>query len=153
MVFATQCFEVQKCAVILAAVADFVAVEQFERAGLVGERGEGEGRVHGRDFGILLIGKGVVEALLFVDSMDVLGHFETPEAAAAPVGDGHDFDETALGCGFGLELFLKSGEKLGEGRGSLAGEDDRGGGGPAALRCDRAAGFGAVSTGSCDTKD
>jgi hypothetical protein len=80
-------------AVVLVAAADFVAIEKLDGAGMVAEEGEGEGGVHGGDFAVLVVGEGVIGALLGVDGVGVLGHFEAPEAAAAPVGNSHDFDE------------------------------------------------------------
>jgi hypothetical protein len=173
--------EVDEGALILAAVADFVAIEEFEGAGVVGEIGKGEGSVHGRDLVVLLIGVRVAGALLYVDGVDVVGHLDAPEAAATPVGDRHDFDETALDGVFRLEEFVEFGKKFGEAWSRLAGENDGGGeqavtggilgGAGAALRCDRpvgvdgvgggdgftdgrdrSAGFFPVSTGGFDTQ-
>jgi len=119
--------EVGERALILAAVADLVAIEEFEGAGVVGEISEGEGSVHGRDLVVFLVGVGIAGALLYVDGVDVVGHFDAPEAAATPVRDGHDFDETALDDVFRLEQFVEIGEKFGEAGGGFRGKNNRGG--------------------------
>jgi len=119
-----QRFEVKEGALVVATVADFVAVEALEGEGVVAERGECEGGVHGGDLSVFVVGNGVIGTLLGVDGVGVLDHFKTPEAAAAPVGDGHDLDEAGFAGGFGLELVKELGEKGGEASVGLAGEDD-----------------------------
>jgi hypothetical protein len=134
--FGAKSFQIGEGAAVFTAETDLVPVEKFEDVGVV----------------------------MHVDGMGVLGRFEAPETHAAPVGNGHDFEEPVFDVAHGLEFLLQVGEKLDEivfgllvgdyglrehamAKGVL-GIAGVGGGGEFALLGD----VGAVSTGDLDAK-
>jgi hypothetical protein len=76
----------------LAIEADFVATEDVEPAGAIGEGGLG-GHVLER-----------VGAGLFADFVGNGGVFEDPDTYQTPAADHHGLDQAALGGGLGLEF-------------------------------------------------
>lgn len=122
-------------AVELAVEGGFVAVDEVEDAGLIGESAEGAG---GADGGGTV---GVVEGHFLVDD----GLFDTPGAHLAPVGGGEFLDEGAGGGGGGLmfegelmEEFIEEGLGLvveDDGLGEEAVAEAIAGGGLAAFGC------------------
>jgi len=140
-------------AVVLAVVAGFVAVHDFEGAGLVAEGAEGEGGLGGGGFG------GDLFALLglFAHFKAEAGLFHAPEPELTPAADGHVLDETALGFGLRPEFLNEGGEELEEAVGGFGFEDygvgedsvaeGVSGGVGFAFQGDRAFGFAAVSAG------
>ncbi len=146
--------KVQKCGerrAELAFEAGFVAVQQIEHVGFIAHGAEGDKR-EGR----------IVLAFVTARATDFLvepGGLAVPDALLTPAGDGHSFDEIALGGGFGLVLVEERGEQGAKFFLRFAGEDDffreeavgsavlRGG--VFALFGDGAAGFCAVGAG-CD---
>ena len=146
-------------AVVLAVVARIVAIDEFEGAGVVAERAEGDGGAGGGGAtGIVRVQCREVRHFRLPAHFVVhAGLFQTPDAHLTPAGDGHVFDEGFLEGSLGLEFFEKSGEEFQKAIRGLAVENDGGGqhsvsdgvagGGALALRSDRAMGFGAVGAG------
>jgi hypothetical protein len=136
---------------ILAIVARFVAVDEFERAGIVAEGAEGERR-SGR--GVLFRLRGFGLSAHFVLHASLL---HTPDSHLTPAGDGHVFDEGGFDGGLWLEFFVKGGEERAEAVLRFAFENDGAGkhavghgvagGGEFALGGGGAAGFGAGGLG------
>jgi len=84
-------------AVVLAFETDFVAVQNVEAAGVVGEAAESERGAHGGGFAGDF-------TRLALDFLSEVHGVEGPDAELAPFGRHHGFQETELGIGFGLEF-------------------------------------------------
>ncbi len=136
---------------ILAVVTRFVAVDEFERAGIVAEGAEGERR-SGRGVLFRLRGFGLPSHLVLHT-----GLLHTPDSHLTPTGDSHVFHEGGFDGGLWLEFLVKGGEERAkavlrfafenDGAGKHAMSHGVAGGGEFALGGGGAAGFGAVGAG------
>jgi hypothetical protein len=122
--FSAVFFEEAERALILATVADLIAIQILEDVGGVGEMTEGERGMHGGDGGVFLIGNGVGAAFLSVDGVGESGHLDTHDTKAAPGGEGHGFDDIVLDGSGGLELGAVTFEDLFKGERGLSGKND-----------------------------
>ena len=89
---------------VLAVVTGFVAVDEFEGAGIVAESAEGDGGDGGGVLGGFERG-GVRDRGLPAHFVFHARLFHAPDAHLTPAGDGHVLDEGLLEGGLRLELF------------------------------------------------
>jgi hypothetical protein len=132
---------------VLALIADFVAAQGIEDAGVVGQLFDGEGGGGGVVVGRVLAIELVVEG----------GGFNGPDAEETPAGGGHGFDQRFFEGGLRLEFSGEVSDELEE-AGLVLDLESQGvaedavtggvvGGGAFALGRNRSAGFDAVGTG------
>jgi len=133
--------------------AGFVAMDEVETAGIVGQGGEGGGETFGiRGGGMEVVFEFLIEG----------GGFDGPEAAQAPDGGDHFLDQRLSGEVGGGEAAEEILVEFAEGVGGLVGEEDAVGqdavaegieaGAALALGGFGAAGAGAVGAGGADAE-
>jgi hypothetical protein len=112
--------EAAEGAQVLASITGFVAVEQLEGVGFVGQGAEGMGEVGYGSFPVVSLFVHSVGILLAVPGLGVLAfqsflHVEcflkTPEPHATPVSDGHDVGLDGFDAGLGLKLVFEGIDK------------------------------------------
>jgi hypothetical protein len=110
-------------AVVLAIVARIVAIDKFERAGVVAEGAEGDGRAGGGVLGWVEAGR-VRQFRLPAHFALHAGLFHAPDAHLTPAGDGHVLDEGLLEGGLRFEFFEQKGKEPQKAIRGLAFEND-----------------------------